>query len=656
MKAYRGVHRDNFKLLFNVVFCLGSGFCFFLMTEYFQRGSGDLWSFVEGRNRMVYVNYAIIIIFIAPALLFKRVHFVALILGIPWIVLGVTSAVLLKFRGVPLMWSDVYTVEEGLGILSQYLTKEVIVRGIQGVGGGIGLLTIFFILKFKNYPIPLGKRLSILGFVWIICLGTLGVLTRSITAQRGAWDMAAVYKRDGFIYSLSQSYLSAFRKAPQGYSEQAILEILSDMKERPLEIQEKKPNIIMVQTESFFDPTSLKGTVFNEDPIPHFREYFYKGYHGQLHVPTTGGGTVRTEFEVLSGVSLAYLAPGEIPYNSGILSKEPIETIAYILKDKGYRTTAIHNFEGNFYSRNTIFKHLGFDRLIPMEAMNDLVHYRDFPEDMVLLNYIKRTLGDSLEKDFVFVITAGSHGPYSTTLNRGNEQYVKGNLLPDDLHQIQNYTSLIRRTDEFLGALIEFVYSFKEPTMLVVYSDHYPRLELINEIETKKKFNTPYFIIDNQASLKSNEDNMEAYQLGAKVLDLNHLQGGYMNTFHQLYSKREDYKKKLELLQYDMLFGEKYGGEGIPQYEPSEVKIGLDELKITRVNYEDNKLYIKGSGFTMNSKIFGDKQLIETEFIDEYTLSTINMNFKPEVVEVKLVGRYNIPLLTSNGYSINKLF
>ena len=81
---------------------------------------------------------------------------------------------------------------------------------------------------------------------------------------------------------------------------------------------------------------------------------------GYMNVPTTGGGTARTEFEMLTGSNFDYLLEGEIPYTS-IVKEKPSNSLATTLKKQGFGVQAIHNFKGNFYNRDKGYKNLGFD-------------------------------------------------------------------------------------------------------------------------------------------------------------------------------------------------------------------------------------------------------------------------------------------------------
>ncbi len=51
------------------------------------------------------------------------------------------------------------------------------------------------------------------------------------------------------------------------------------------------------------DPTRIKGVKFNKDPMPYMRNLMNDYTSGLMDVPTVGGGTARTEYEVLSGAN-----------------------------------------------------------------------------------------------------------------------------------------------------------------------------------------------------------------------------------------------------------------------------------------------------------------------------------------------------------------
>lgn len=59
---------------------------------------------------------------------------------------------------------------------------------------------------------------------------------------------------------------------------------------------------------------AIKGVMYTKDPIPNFRKLQNKGISGKMKSPSIGGGTARTEFEVMTGIDLEFLTDGEVPH------------------------------------------------------------------------------------------------------------------------------------------------------------------------------------------------------------------------------------------------------------------------------------------------------------------------------------------------------
>ena len=74
----------------------------------------------------------------------------------------------------------------------------------------------------------------------------------------------------------------------------------------------EKPDVIMVMSESFWDPTLLPNTKLTPDPIPTVR----KTRSGSMFSPEFGGMTANVEFEALTGFSNAFLNQFQSSYDS----------------------------------------------------------------------------------------------------------------------------------------------------------------------------------------------------------------------------------------------------------------------------------------------------------------------------------------------------
>ena len=225
-------------------------------------------------------------------------------------------------------------------------------------------------------------------------------------------NIAFAYEDYGYPYCLATTIFNTGISCPRDYSEASIKRI--EKSESGLaETGEKRPNIIFLQLESFFDPTLVNFLKISEDPIPTFRKLMKEYSSGYYKVPSVGAGTANTEFESITGMSLRYFGPGEYPYKS-ILKETTCESAPYVLKNLGYSTHAIHNNEANFYGRRNVFANLGFDSFTSEEYMSeqDDTNPNDWMRDRNLTKYIMEALESSDDPDYIYTISVQGHGDY----------------------------------------------------------------------------------------------------------------------------------------------------------------------------------------------------------------------------------------------------
>ncbi len=167
------------------------------------------------------------------------------------------------------------------------------------------------------------------------------------------WDQKENYASNGFALAFALNVPMAHVTAPPGYSEKAIAAI-----ERPdvaASMPDEKPDIIMVMSESFWDPAILPNVSITPDPIPTVREL----RSGSMFSPEFGGMTANVEFEALTGFSNAFLPAGSIPYQQYV--RAPVPSLATFLKSQGYATRAIHPGTNWFWNRTPVYADFGFD-------------------------------------------------------------------------------------------------------------------------------------------------------------------------------------------------------------------------------------------------------------------------------------------------------
>lgn len=242
--------------------------------------------------------------------------------------------------------------------------------------------------------------------------------------------------------------------------------------------QRQTPDIVVVQSESFFDPSVING-LQDDDFAPNLHRLAQHASSGQLHVPTYGGGTIRTEFEVLTGLSLRYFPSMQFPYlemHAGVMPG-----MVRALRSHGYETIAVHGNDPGFWNRTAAFRSLGFDRFVSQDAFPaDARKHGELMPDSAMTDQIMAQLKNDGPPRFVFAISMEAHGPYDKSYIENAAERdaipVPAGIDDHDKLQLRNYIYHMRHADAELGRLADLLKRRERPTLLLFYGDHLPAL------------------------------------------------------------------------------------------------------------------------------------------------------------------------------------
>jgi len=659
-KKYGMPVRDFYRKNFNyaIVNCIILAFALDLYIEIVSRGSfGGILLFLEKNPFAFFYNGLIILATLSIGLLVKRRVFVYFVVSSIWLILGTTNGVILSFRMTPFTVADLSLMETGLGVLPNYFSN----MELMGLGGGVILLLILYLLLFLFAPKC--KNYSLKKSVLVILIIALGLTGSTQLGLRQNWlstvfgNLGYAYDDYGFPYCFINTWLNTGVGLPSDYSEEKMKEILQEVKQDStaataglLSQEEHTPNIVIVQLESFFDPTLIKGLGVSEDPIPNFHALQKKYSTGYLMVPSIGAGTANTELEVLSGMRVRFFGPGEYPYKT-ILKDHTTETIAYNLKELGYATHAIHNHRGVFYGRNAVYPNLGFDSFTSLEYMaNAEMNPKKWAKDKVLTEEIMTALQSTEKKDLVFTVSVQGHGKYPTKKVYNNPPItVSGIENKGDAYAYEYYVNQIHEMDQFIKELTDTLSEYDEDVVLVLYGDHLPSLEISNDIlKNGDLYETEYVIWSNFRMRKVDTD-LKSYQLSATVLGRLGINNGILTKFHQTQQGKANYLIDLKSLQYDMLYGKQYIYNGEIPYQRIKMRMGIKNIHITDAFTIESHVYIKGENFTPYSVLTIDGDLIDTTYLDTKTLRVPDGTDISDLSKLKIsqVEKYSTILSTT---------
>lgn len=583
--------------------------------------------FVWDHPFLILLSAAILTAFYALALLVPKRNFVWLCITVVIVGLAVTNSILLCFRITPLAATDIALLTSVFEIMGIYLTVwQIILLVLLVLVVIAGLIYLGIRMKKQVYHPLLAVCNAVISILAVVLMIHIGDARGWLQTEFA--NLPDAYADNGFVYCFTRSLFDRGISKPDTYDEDTVDNILEDMKKQKTNEVEEKPNIIFIQLESFMDLKRMQGVTYSEEPTPVYSSLRKTCPGGFLKVPSVGAGTANTEFEILTGMTLDYFGAGEYPYKT-VLQDETCESMAYNLRELGYRTGVLHNNTGSFYSRNKVFANLGFDYFVSSEYMENLSYNPiGWAKDKVLTGQIQHILKATSEPDLIYTITVQDHGKYPTELLENPHIKVSG-FAPEDEERQNAFTYYVNQcheTDAFLGSLIATLNAFEELVVLVLYGDHLPNLDITEEeLASGNLFQTEYVIWSNKKMLEDYElskknENLYAYQLSAHVLKLFGMNNGLLTKFHQMYHNYDNYKSNLKILQYDMLYGKKEVYDGLSPYEPTDLQMGFDPIRITDVSSVGGSVYVMGKNFTESSFVFIDGKKQDTVFLNENTL------------------------------------
>lgn len=660
MKKLNEIFKLDKRTIHQILLWLIGGLVLVFATEFLLRGGfEDVITLIKEKPGVVLANYLLILMLTSIFFLVKRKYMVYFISFMVILGVAITTFFLMKVRGIPLTFSDLYSIGEAMEIADKYINKTMIIIAVICLAFLIAVAVFLYKLDCDT------KRFKLINFVliFIVSIGFFSTVRSQQSKnimQFKRWDIPASYKCNGLTYSTVESCVKYIRKKPNDYSQAKIQEIKDKVDKAEASdnrtLNNKKPNILFVQLEAFMDPTEVKGIKYSEDPIPNFRKLTQTFTHGMASAPTTGGGTVRTEFEVMTGNNIDYLTPGEIPYNT-ILKSKYYNSVATTLKSEGYKAHAVHNFQGNFYGRNNAYAKLGFDDFTSKEYMSNYeLNEREWVKDVILTKYIEKALDSTKDSDLVYTVSVQGHSSYPTDAeNYDFPIKVSGTLDQKVLNQMYYYVNQIKGTDDFIGELVDMVNKRDEDTIILFYSDHMPKLKIFEDDDFYlDKYKAPFAFYANFDIEKYDIDEIESYELSSLMFKEAGLKYGPMERFNTYMKDDPEFSKMQDLIEYDVLFGKSYYINDDEKAKKNTLKMGVEDIVINNIETKGNKMIIHGANFTTNSRVYLNDKQVDKKFIDENTLEVDKID-NLDTISIKQIGRNSVVLSSTQDFKYSDL-
>lgn len=421
-----------------------------------------------------------------------------------------------EFRGSSIRMSDIFAIRTAMNVVGGYdfsfteARSEILLMAVGAI-----LLALHIEYKEKKKRGVILQRLLII--IICICLNSTALNKDYIEKNElkpDIWALTESAKMHGSLLDFVAGIPYLKVEKPKGYLEKEAEQIERAGGERESvalktqnEIQEVRPDIVVIMNESFSNLGNLGDLELSEQPLQEFYAMEENVIRGNLSVPVLGGLTANTEFEFMTGFSNAFLPTGVMAYQNYI--REGTYNFAKYLKENGYYTMFMHPFDKSGWNRNNVYKLFGFDEAYYIDdyenqeqirgMVSDLANYRE-----VIMRY--KEAKKENEHIFLFNVTMQNHGGYETNEIEKEIQILQ----PEgDYPKAEEYLNLINKSDEAFQELFSFFSQQENPVIICMFGDHLPMVEdelvekLVNssgssEIENNaKKYQTPFIICTN---------------------------------------------------------------------------------------------------------------------------------------------------------------
>jgi len=464
---------------------------------------------------------------------FGRLKWTLRLQSIFFMIVGLANYYILSFRSAPIMPWDIYSIGTAMSVAGnfQYTIEK------QTVFVLIGFVLLILAESVVNLELKGAKQWqkrfwcvriagTVVAFVLIYSFTHMLHLDSTIR-KYGMYDKlftpTVMSKRDGtaIAFLMELKYVSVDK--PADYSAAAVSKILAPFEETDgtPEVPKTLPNIIVIMNEAFSDPAVLGEFETNKDYMPYIHSILNgeidNTVSGYLNVSVLGGNTANTEFEFLTGNTMAFLPQGSVAYQQYLKRATP--SLASHLKALGYQTIATHPYNSTGWDRNKVYPLLGFDKMYFIKDYKNPEKIRKYVSDKACYDKIIEMYESKPDSTplFVFNVTMQNHSSYTDEFD---------NFKPDiEVSQssskaLNNYLSLMKCSDESAKYLTDYFSKADEDTMIIFFGDHQPTNSVVsniwklngkngNELSDKdeaNRYKVPYFIwcnfdIDTQTNM-----------------------------------------------------------------------------------------------------------------------------------------------------------
>lgn len=427
-------------------------------------------------------------------------------------VIGVGNYFVVMFRSNPIVPWDIYSFETAMSVADNYvfsvdwaLAEHIAMFILMLI---VGVRTNIRLSKKILRPI-LTVAMCIPAYFYISYLWQDN-LERNTGLNDTLFNAKYMHSKDGFFVSFILDIHFLQIEEPKNYSDEYALSLLNEQEVEKVETPEELPDIIAIMDETFSDPAVLGEFETNKDYMP-FVHSILRGevantISGYTDVSVLGGNTANSEFEFLTGNSMAFFPNGSVPYLQYI--RDGISTIVPQLEEYGYTTYGTHPYRAKGWNREFIYDLMGFDYRYFQGSFPFEDKLRNYVSDEADFKSILEWRNNTEGPFFMFNVTMQNHSNYGGDFDNFDPQIVAKFKNTSSNKYLNKYLSLMYETDQDVASLLSELSQSDRKTIVVFWGDHQPNDYVVRPIykeygldfdnqtyeQQQQRQKTPFFI------------------------------------------------------------------------------------------------------------------------------------------------------------------
>lgn len=427
-------------------------------------------------------------------------------------IIGVGNYFVVMFRSNPIVPWDIYSFETAMSVADNYvfsvdwaLAEHIAMFILMLI---VGVRTNIRLNKKILRPI-LTVAMCIPAYFYISYLWQDN-LERNTGLNDTLFNAKYMHSKDGFFVSFILDIHFLQIEEPKNYSDEYALSLLNEQEVEKVETPEELPDIIAIMDETFSDPAVLGEFETNKDYMP-FVHSILRGevantISGYADVSVLGGNTANSEFEFLTGNSMAFFPNGSVPYLQYI--RDGISTIVPQLEEYGYTTYGTHPYRAKGWNREFIYDLMGFDYRYFQGSFPFEDKLRNYVSDEADFKSILEWRNNTEEPFFMFNVTMQNHSNYGGDFDNFDPQIVAKFKNTYSNKYLNKYLSLMYETDQDVASLLSELSQSDRKTIVVFWGDHQPNDYVVRPIykeygldfdnqtyeQQQQRQKTPFFI------------------------------------------------------------------------------------------------------------------------------------------------------------------